>query len=86
MEKSRITEQQEVERSYHIFYQLLQPFIPDMKAKCLLTDDIYDYSYVSQGKVSVQSIDDNEELEFTDNAFDVIGFSYEEKVGDFYRF
>ncbi len=79
LEKSRITEQQEVERSYHIFYQLLQPFVVDMKAKCLLTDDIYDYSYVSQGKVTVSSIDDNEELEYTDNAFDVIGFASEEK-------
>merc|ERR1711884_1007415 len=79
LEKSRITQQQEVERPYHIFYQLLQPFVADMKTKCLLTDDIYDYSYVSQGKVSVASIDDNEELEYTDNAFDVIGFTETEK-------
>merc|ERR1712213_60738 len=50
-----------------------------MKAKCLLTDDIYDYEYVSQGKTTVASIDDNEELEYTDNAFDILGFTETEK-------
>merc|ERR1712212_514688 len=79
LEKSRITQQQEVERSYHIFYQLLQPFVPNMKADLLLSDDIYDYSYVSQGKVTVASIEDNEEVEYTDAAFDIIGFTHEEK-------
>jgi len=78
-EKSRITQQQEVERSYHIFYQLLQPAVEDIQEKCLLTDSIYDYSYVSQGRTKVDSIDDNEELQFTDAAFEIIGFSETEK-------
>jgi len=83
LEKSRITEQQEVERSYHIFYQLLQPFGDGigtgLRAKCLCSEDIYDYTYVSQGKVKVESIDDNEELEYTEDAFTVLGFGEAEK-------
>ena len=79
LEKSRITQQQEVERSYHIFYQMLEPYVGELKSKCLLSNDIYDYSYVSQGKVKVESIDDNEELEYTDSAFDILGFSEREK-------
>ena len=62
LEKARITCQQEVERSYHIFYQMMQKAVPDLKAKCLLSNDIYDYHYVSQGKTSVPSIGKNYHL------------------------
>merc|ERR1712055_1173786 len=84
LEKSRITEQQEVERSYHIFYQLLQPYGDGiceggLRAKCFVSSDIYDYIYVSQGKTTVASIDDNEELEYTEDAFNVLGFEAWEK-------
>ena len=41
--------------------------------------DIYDYVYVSQGKTKVDSIDDDEELLYTEDAFNVLGFGAEEK-------
>ena len=84
LEKSRLTYQQPLERCYHSFYNLMSDQVPDLKEKCLLTDNILDYWYVSQGKITVPSIDDKEDMMFADEAFDVLGFSQEEKY-DVYK-
>merc|ERR1711970_434448 len=57
--------------------------VPDLKAKCLLTNDILDYWYVSQGKLTVPSIDDKEDMQFADEAFDILGFTEDEKYNVF---
>ncbi|OQR72717.1 myosin heavy chain [Tropilaelaps mercedesae] len=81
LEKARVISQQPLERSYHIFYQLMSGKIPDMKKKLLLSNDIHDYYYVSQGKTEIPNVDDGEEMGLTDEAFDILGFSPEEKDG-----
>ena len=75
---------QDAERSYHIFYQMMQKAIPSLQSKCNLSDDIYDYHFVSQGKTSVPSIDDNEDLEFTHEAFNILHFS-ESEIWNIYK-
>merc|ERR1719374_258829 len=79
LEKSRLTYQQPLERCYHAFYNLMSDSVPDLKEKCLLSNDILDYWYVSQGKLTVPSIDDKEDMDFANEAFDVLGFSEDEK-------
>ena len=83
LEKSRITFQQTNERSYHIFYNIMSDAVPDLKRTCSLSDNIKDYHFVSQGKVSVESIDDKEDMQFADEAFDILGFTKEEKYNVF---
>merc|ERR1711936_1031273 len=84
LEKSCLTYQQPLERCYHSFYNLMSDQVKDLKEKCLLTNDIYDYWYVSQGKTTVPSIDDKEDMMFADEAFDVLGFTVDEKY-DVYK-
>ena len=95
LEKSRLTYQQPLERCYHAFYNLMSDQVPkkkhqssvkflfgqvpDLKAKCLLSNDIKDYWFVSQGKLTVPSIDDKEDMQFADEAYDILGFTKEEK-------
>lgn len=40
--------------------------VSSLTAVCYLSDNIHDYHFVSQGKVTVASIDDAEEMQFTD--------------------
>ncbi|XP_068197312.1 myosin-7-like isoform X1 [Antennarius striatus] len=79
LEKSRVTFQLRAERDYHIFYQILSNKKPELLEMLLITNNPYDYAFISQGETQVASIDDAEELMATDNAFDVLGFTQEEK-------
>merc|ERR1711953_1320008 len=79
LEKSRLSFQASLERCYHCFYNIMSGQVPDAKQKCLLTDNIYDYWWVSQGKTTVESIDDKEDMMFADEAYDILGFSNDEK-------
>ncbi|XP_063624530.1 myosin heavy chain, muscle isoform X34 [Cydia splendana] len=79
LEKARVISQQALERSYHIFYQMMSGSVDGLKAKCFLSNDIYDYYNVSQGKITIPNMDDGEECQLTDQAFDILGFTQEEK-------
>merc|ERR1712180_7741 len=79
LEKSRLTFQAELERCYHSFYNLMSDQVQDLKEKCRLSNNIYDYWWVSQGKTTVESIDDKEDMMYADEAYDILGFTEEEK-------
>ncbi|KAL9833437.1 myosin-3-like [Geothlypis trichas] len=81
LEKSRVTFQLKAERSYHIFYQILSSKKPELLEMLLVTANPCDYPFISQGQISVASIDDQEELLATDAAIDTLGFSPDERMG-----
>ncbi|XP_066261998.1 myosin heavy chain, muscle isoform X16 [Euwallacea similis] len=84
LEKARVISQQSLERSYHIFYQIMSGAVSGLKDMCFLSNDIYDYNSVSQGKITINGVDDGEEIGLTDQAFDILGFTQEEK-NDIYK-
>ncbi|CAL8340632.1 unnamed protein product [Lota lota] len=81
LEKSRVTFQLSAERSYHIFYQLMTGHKPELIEALLITKNPFDYHMISQGEITVKSIDDVEEFIATDTAIDILGFSADEKIG-----
>uniref|UniRef100_A0A0A9XG03 Myosin heavy chain, muscle n=1 Tax=Lygus hesperus TaxID=30085 RepID=A0A0A9XG03_LYGHE len=84
LEKARVISQQTLERSYHIFYQMMSGAVKGVKEYCLLSNNINDYNFVAQGKTSIAGVDDGEEMIITDQAFDILGFTKQEKE-DIYK-
>ena len=48
--------------------------------KCLVQGDPALYSFINQGALVVDNMDDKEEMETTDSSFDTLGFTPEEKL------
>uniref|UniRef100_UPI00358F7427 myosin-7-like isoform X2 n=1 Tax=Myxine glutinosa TaxID=7769 RepID=UPI00358F7427 len=83
LEKSRVIFQQPGERSYHMYYQILSGKKPELQDMLLVSTNPYDFHFCSQGAVTVDNLDDGEELLATDQAMDVLGFLPEEKYGTY---
>ncbi|GCC37460.1 hypothetical protein chiPu_0015964 [Chiloscyllium punctatum] len=81
LEKSRVIFQQPGERSYHIYYQIFSGKKPELFDMLLVNNNPFDYHFCSQGVVTVDNLDDGEELSATDHAMDILGFESEEKYG-----
>jgi myosin heavy chain 6/7 len=79
LEKSRVIRQAPGERCYHIFYQLHSEFVPGLKDKLQLDKPLKDYWFVAQAELQIDGVDDKEEHGMTDEAFDILKFSPEEK-------
>ncbi|CAF1461794.1 unnamed protein product, partial [Adineta ricciae] len=79
LEKSRVIFQQPAERNYHIFYQMCSTGIPEIHKLCLITNDPSKYQFVAQGMLTIDGVDDAEEMRLTDEAFDILGFTKDEK-------
>lgn len=66
LEKSRVIFQLPGERGYHVYYQILSGKKPELQDMLLLSMNPYDYHFCSQGVITVDNMDDGEELMATD--------------------
>jgi myosin heavy chain 6/7 len=80
LEKSRVIRQAPGERCYHIFYQIFSDAIPGLKDKLKFTLPLKDYWSVAQAELTIDGVNDKEEHQMTDEAFDILNFSNDEKM------
>ncbi|MCP9266367.1 Myosin-4 [Dirofilaria immitis] len=80
LEKSRVIRQAPGERCYHIFYQIFSDFNPTLKKELQLDQPLKTYYFVAQAELTIDGVNDKEEHQLTDEAFDILNFSPEEKM------
>ncbi|VDO88332.1 unnamed protein product [Heligmosomoides polygyrus] len=84
LEKSRVVRQAAGERSYHIFYQIMSGHDPKLRDALKLNNELKYYHFCSQAELTIDGVDDKEEMGITQEAFDIMGFE-DEEVMDLYR-
>ncbi|KAK5974009.1 Myosin heavy chain [Trichostrongylus colubriformis] len=84
LEKSRVVRQAAGERSYHIFYQIMSGHNPKLRDQLKLSHDLRYYHFCSQAELTIDGVDDKEEMGLTQEAFDVMGFE-DDEVMDLYK-
>uniref|UniRef100_A0A1I7XLC0 Myosin motor domain-containing protein n=1 Tax=Heterorhabditis bacteriophora TaxID=37862 RepID=A0A1I7XLC0_HETBA len=79
LEKSRVIKQAPGERSYHIFYQIYSGAVKGLRERLLLNRPLKDYHFIAQAETTIDGVDDKEEMNITEEAFDIMKFSLREK-------
>ena len=80
LEKSRAVHQAPDERTFHIFYQMLNGMDSTGKKEFIL-EDPKSYKFLSNGNLPVPGVNDSQEFQDTVEAMNIMGMSDEEQSG-----
>lgn len=83
LEKSRVHNRSEHERSFHVFYQLLRSGDHALLQRLLLNGTPSDYAYLKSTRQNVEGLDDGEDWQTLKSALDTVGFTIEEQENFF---
>ncbi|QLQ81017.1 hypothetical protein HG537_0E03720 [Torulaspora globosa] len=79
LEKSRIVDQNSLERNYHIFYQLLSGLSSQELRKLELDSrSVTEYRYLRNSNAFIPGVDDSQNLQELLTAFKIVGFDKDE--------